>query len=327
MDNKQLNHRISFIIPVLNGEKFIADCIDHILAEMGDDDELIVVDNGSTDGTMDIVRRYSRVTVMQFPHSTIAYLRNRGTEVGSRELLAFIDSDCILCEGWRRAVASVLEDDTIHATGSKYDIPEPAHWIERAWYSKRTREMAPAKYINSGNLVVRREVFEAIGGFDESLVTDEDYDIGRRLNQSGFRIIEAPQIRVIHLGNPKSLRNFYRKEKWHATSSLNALTRGDIDKPTMMTMVFLLCCLIALLILPSIIAGKLSPVRLVALLLFVPLVTAFYRAVQYRAFVHIPAFIVLYFLFYIARGGTFLQYMYRLIMGRIYLGKSREQSR
>jgi glycosyltransferase involved in cell wall biosynthesis len=316
MTNEPSRNAVSFIIPVLNGEKYIGKAIGHIMAEMTGNDELIVVDNGSTDGTLDIVRSYGKATILQFPESTIAYLRNRGAEVATGNMFAFIDSDCLVCEGWRDAVDEVMSDEAIHASGSRYDIPEPPHWIEKAWYSKRVRVMTPINYINSGNLVVRREAFKAISGFDESLITDEDYDFGQRLNQNDYRIVEAPQIRAVHLGNPKSLWNFYRKEKWHATSSLTSLTRGKVDKPTVMTLVFLLCCVIALLTLPSILMGKLSPLRVLGLLLFVPVLTAVYRAIQYETIRPFPALVVLYFVFYVARGITFVQFLYRLVFSR-----------
>ena len=316
MNNPTSKNSVSFIIPVLNGERFIGECIDSIIAQMFNNDELIVVDNGSIDRTLDIVRGYGRATILQFPKTTIAYRRNRGAEVAAGNVLAFIDSDCVLCQGWRENVDEVLTDENIHVTGSTCDIPHPSHWIERAWYSRRPKKVTPAKYINSGNLVVRREAFNAVGGFDENLVTDEDYDIGQRFNGNNFRVIEAPQIRVIHLGNPKSLWSFYRKERWHATSSLSSLTRGSIDKPTVMTFVFLLCLIVAVLTLPSVVLGKLSPFRLPGLLLFVPVLTAVYRAIQYETFRPFPALVVLYFVFYVARTITLLQFLYGSIFRR-----------
>lgn len=307
---------VSFIIPVLNSEKFIGKCIDNIITQMSDNDELIVVDNGSTDRTLDIVRGYGRATILQFPKTTIAYRRNRGAEVATGNALAFIDSDCVLCQGWRENVDEVLTDEDIHATGSTCDIPHPSHWIERAWYSRRPKRMTPAKYINSGNLVIRRDAFNAVGGFDENLVTDEDYDIGQRLNRNNFGVIDAPQIRSIHLGNPKSLWNFYLKERWHATSSLSSFTRGNIDKPTVMTFVFLLCLIVAVLTVPSVVLGKLSPFRLLGLLLFVPVLTAIYRVIQYETVRPFPALVVLYFVFYVARSVILLQFIYGSIFRR-----------
>ncbi len=312
---------ISFIIPVLNGEKFMAQCVEHIITEMREGDELIVVDNGSTDATLDIVRRYDRARILEYPDSTIAFLRNRGVEVAHGDLYAFIDSDVIICKGWRAAVESVIGDESIHATGSKYDIPEKPHWIERAWYSKRSKGLRPINYINSGNLIVRRAAFEAVGGFNEKLVTDEDCDLGERLNRDGYAVVEAPLIRAIHLGNPKSLWNFFKKEKWHATSSLNSLSQGVFDKPTVMTIAFMACLASVLATLPWVLSGQLNPLIFPALLLLVPLVTAVYRCYQFRAIRHILAFVVLYFVFYIARALIILQFLFERTLKRAFFGR------
>lgn len=318
MSNSVLPHRISFIIPVLNGARFIADCIEHIIAEMGDGDELIVADNGSTDGTLDIVRRFDRIRLLQFPDFTIAALRNRGAEIAHGNLYAFIDSDCLVCSGWREAVKAVLEDESVDATGSRYDIPEKPHWIEKAWYSKKSRDRTRINYINSGNLVVRKEAFEAVGGFDEKLVTDEDYDLGERLNRQGHVMVEAPQVRAIHLGNPKSLGAFFRKQKWHATSSLRALQKGELDKPTAMAIVFMLCGLAALLLLPAVIRGGVSPLWIPLLIFFVPVFTALYRGFQFGAYRYAPSLAVLYFVFYYVRASVVIRYLYGKSFGRFF---------
>ncbi|UCD63462.1 MAG: glycosyltransferase [Candidatus Zixiibacteriota bacterium] len=307
---------ISFIIPVLNGAKFIAKCLDGIIAEMDPElDEIIVLDNGSTDGTVDIVKGFSTVRLLERPGSTIAALRNRGTKVAQGEYFGFIDSDCVIAEGWREAVESVLRDENIHATGSRYDIPQPAHWIEKAWYAKKVKAMGPINYINSGNLVVKKGAFEAVAGFDERLITDEDYDLGTRLNRAGFAVIEAPRVRAVHLGNPKSLRQFFGKEKWHATSSLNALSQGRLDRPTAMTIALMACWLAALVVLPQVIAGRLSAAVPVILLLIVPVITTAYRALQYRAYRHFPSLVVLYAVFYVARALIIAQLLFAKATG------------
>jgi len=316
MSEHDTQYKFSFIIPVLNGEKFIGSCIDHILAEMQDGDELIVVDNGSTDGTLDIVGQYDSIKLLQFPGSTIAALRNRGSEAATGDLFAFIDSDCLICPGWRQEVQSVLKDESIDATGSRYDIPEKPHWIEKAWYSKKSRGQRRINYINSGNLVLKRNVFKAVGGFDEVLVTDEDYDLGERLNQKGHVIVEAPQVRAIHLGNPKSLRAFYRKERWHATSSLRALQKGKLDRPTVMAIAFLACALAALVLLATLSWTGSSLILIPALILAVPVVTALYRGFQYQAYSYIPSLATLYFVFYIVRASILIRYLYLKVLGR-----------
>lgn len=303
---------ISFIVPVLNREKYIGQCLEHILREAGEQDEVIVVDNGSTDGTLRIVGQYPRVKILQEPEVTIAALRNRGARVAMGDLFAFIDSDCLVCPGWRNAVTAALDDPRIHAVGSRYNIPGQATWVEHAWYSMRMDHVAPVTYINAGNLIVKREVFETISGFDENLVTDEDYEFGVRLNRLGYCIMEVPGIRVIHLGNAKTLAEFFRKEKWHSTSGLKFTVGGCLDRPMVMTIMFIVGCLTAVVLLAFAFAGDVNFFFVPVAILIVPAATAGYRVYQYgnyRFFFHL---VVLYCAFFCAREVT----AFKFLLGR-----------
>ena len=224
MTGRHRRHKVSFIIPVLNGEKYIEGCLKSIMREMDEIDEIIVVDNGSTDNTLKVVRQYEKTRILQFPGVTIAALRNRGAEVSNGDILAFIDSDCLLNNGWRSTVESVMSDETIKATGSFYDIPLPANWVERAWWSLKRHAETKVHYIPSGNLAIRKDAFEAVSGFNEELITDEDTDIGARLNKMGFVMLETSLVGVVHLGNAKTLREFIKKERWHSTSMLRTIS-------------------------------------------------------------------------------------------------------
>ena len=156
---------ISFVIPVLNGEKYIHQCLESILSEKAALDEIIVVDNGSTDGTVRIVRTYANVRLLICPKLTVSALRNLGAANSNNFLLAFIDSDCVLCKGWRELVINILGAESVHAAGSCVDISEGAGWIEKAWFSQKHNEKRFAEYINTANLIVRREIFNNLGGF------------------------------------------------------------------------------------------------------------------------------------------------------------------
>jgi len=292
---------ISFVIPVLNGDKYIRRCLESILSEMALSDEIIVIDNGSTDETVHIVEAFEKVQLLTLPQLTVSALRNRGATLSNQPLLAFIDADCILCAGWRQQVMSVLEDGAVHATGSLYDIPENAGWIEKAWYSRKITEKVRVRYINSGNLIVRRSVFNELNGFNERLASDEDCDFGRRLNKEGYFMLEDPDIHVIHLGNPKSLKAFYLKEVWHATSVLALKSSETFNRPTIMSILFGISLLGASAYIAASVWINVNILWGVFLVLFVPLATAIYRAYQFNKYRYIPELTLLWGVFYLAR--------------------------
>ncbi len=307
MDQISQAFSISFIIPVLNGEKYMAGCLEHIRREMAPGDEIIVVDNGSTDSTTVIIAGYPEVKLFTHPKGTIAAVRNYGAKTAKGTLLAFIDCDCLVCPGWRQAATEVLSDANIAAAGSHYDVSENPTWVERAWLSARKLNATLAKYIVGGNFIVRRKIFEAVDGFDESMITDEDTEIGNRLCQRGYRIINAPQVRVIHLGNAKTISQFVRKEKWHSTSILKNMTWSNIDKPMAMTFAFLACVVAALAVIPAVFLGRINPAVPMALVLAIPLITVFYRLYQFRSYRYVFQQIILYLLFYGVRSLTVME--------------------
>jgi hypothetical protein len=145
-------------------------------------------------------------------------------------------------------------------------------------------------------------MFDAVCGFDERLVTDEDTDISRRLVAAGARLVEAPDVRVIHLGNAKTLREFARKEKWHATSILDTMRKHQMDRPMLLTLAFLVTVVLALLAVPLALAGTVSALALLPLPLLAPVATAAYRVTTYGNYRHFFRLVPLYFIVYVVRS-------------------------
>ena len=308
-----LDVKISFVVPNFNEEETIAMCLDSIIRAKGFEDEIIVIDNGSTDNSVDIVKTYSDVILVIKTEATVAAVRNAGVKVASGDILAFIDADCILSNDWRKHLLVMLESTSVAATGSRVGLPEKACWIEKAWYSQRKVSAGKVNYINSGNLVVWKKFFIEVGGFDEELITGEDSEFCWRLEQAGHIVFENPLIEVSHLGNPKSLRSFYKQQRWHGLGMFGTFKISWLDKPVIMTLVFVFCILGALVVIlrygKSL--GGYSPLLVVVAIFLVPVVTTLYRCFQYLNFKYFPQLVLLYLLYFVARADSLLRICYR----------------
>jgi len=306
---------ISYIIPLLNEEDTIQRCLNAIMAQIQYSDEIIVVDNGSTDKSLDIIRTIQNISLVYFAKGTIGAVRNAGATIARGQLLAFIDADCVICPGWRDNVINTLNKTRFIATGSKVAVPDDAVWIEKAWYSQRDNKCSRASYINSGNFIILRSVFEKMGGFSEDLITGEDSELGWRINKAGYTIFNNPEIKTIHLGNPKNLKDFYKKEKWHALGMMGTFNISCFDKPFIMTMLFAISNFIAMIILAlSIMRGRFYFGIIAAIIStgWIPLITVCYRTIQFGNTTYFLHLVCLYWIYFIARANAF----YGLILGK-----------
>lgn len=301
---------ISFIVPMYNEAENIGYCLQAILAEAEPEDEVIVIDNGSTDASLQIAASFDGVRVLSLPGRSIAAVRNYGARSASGTIFGFIDADCVIVPGWRRQVVAVLRDGEYAAVGSRYEVPENGAWIERAWYSQRPAARKVVRYINSGNLAVRRSVFNAVRGFDESLITGEDAEFGWRLSGRGYRLLEDPAAAAVHLGNPKTLAAFYRKERWRGLGMFGTFRISRLDKPLIMTFLFMISGVLSSMAAVVLLwQGHISAafLLLLASLAWAPLVTTVFRGWQYGHIRKLPALAFLYLFYYAARSQALLQ--------------------
>jgi glycosyltransferase involved in cell wall biosynthesis len=231
----EMKNKFSVVVPVFNSKGHLRGCLDSILAAMQryGNAELIVLDNGSDDGSYEILREEydGRARIEQIPRVTVSALRNRGAELAGGEFLAFIDSDCLIGPDYFEQALPVLRH-IADVTGSEYALEEPCHWIQKTWYMLHV----PAKdgivnYIVSGNLVIKRRAFFAVGGFDEAMVSCEDNDLGLRLHQAGFKVYQTHAIRALHPGGEQSLAVFFRKTAWRSLGMFRMMKHSWMNKP------------------------------------------------------------------------------------------------
>ena len=114
--------------------------------------------------------------------------------------------------------------------GGYIDLPHENTWVERAWHFKVEIKppCAEVDWLPSMNMIVEKESFVAVSGFNESLITCEDVDLGMRLKSQGS-IFYDQKICVVHLGEAKTLKHFFLKEKWRGQSNLRGFFEHNFD--------------------------------------------------------------------------------------------------
>ena len=220
---------ISVIVPVRNDAARLKRCLDSIVANQYPRSaiDLLVVDNASTDGSADTARACAD-RVLTLSGTSVAALRNAGVRQSRGDIVAFIDADHEITADWMAAATTTLADPGVAAAGYPYDTQPRANWVQRVYDAMRDRPASrqPTSWLGSGNLAVKRECFDAIGGFREDLVACEDVDFCNRLVGRGFTIVADPRLRSTHFGDPASLRAVFFGELWRGRDNLRVTFGG-----------------------------------------------------------------------------------------------------
>lgn len=201
--------------------------------------ELIVVDDGSAVPVVD-TSLPGRVRLLRLPVSHgPAEARNRGAQMARGALLAFVDSDCQVEPDWLSELVREFDDPSLAATCGRVLATSQAGWLG-AYEAVRSpldlgplaaaaQPAGPVPYLVTTNLVVRRSVFEAVGGFARELRFGEDVDFSWRLFAAGHRLLYQPRARVRH-DHRLRLGAFVRTRAQYAASEAVLLRRHPIGR-------------------------------------------------------------------------------------------------
>ncbi len=187
---------ISVIVPVRDGGPWFAEQLSAIASQQCPEPwEVVVADNGSSDGSAEVARRWAEAhsgfhVVDASARRGPSAARNAGAAAASGDKLAFCDADDVVQPGWLAGCAAALGDaDVVAGHLDLWSLnggpPAPAQ-------AASTRQLGFLPAALGANLAVRRSAFDAVGGFDEELTTGEDIDLSWRLQLAGFRFAEAP---------------------------------------------------------------------------------------------------------------------------------------
>jgi GT2 family glycosyltransferase len=213
--------RISVVIPNWNGKRFLTGCLDSLLQQNYPDVEVIIVDNGSTDGSIELLHdSYPQVKVARFEKNTgFSVAVNRGIRESTGEYIALLNNDTVVDSDWLNQMVQVLKQrPEIGSCGCKMLAYDDHSLLDGAGDGYRRgglpgrighREIDHGQFDQErlilgacgGAALYRRSLFDDIGLFDEDYFAYlEDVDLGLRAQSAGYKCLYVPSAIMYHLG-------------------------------------------------------------------------------------------------------------------------------
>ncbi|OCQ96603.1 glycosyl transferase family A [Nostoc sp. MBR 210] len=214
--------KISVIIPTYNSEETIKTTIDSVLSQSFTDFELIVINDGSTDSTLDIVSQIqdARLKVFSFGNAGGNVSRNRGLKQAVGEFVSFLDADDVWISDKLVSQLEVLQDNIdarIAYSWTDY-IDENGKFLVSGSHITVNGDVYERLLVsnfleNGSNPLIYREALIELGGFDESLSAAQDWDMWLRL-AAKYSFVCVPKVQILYRVSANSLSsNLVRQEK------------------------------------------------------------------------------------------------------------------
>jgi GT2 family glycosyltransferase len=223
--------RVSFVIPVKDDARRLERCLASVSANRYPREavEVIVADNGSTDGSVGVARA-AGARVLSLPGLRVSQLRNRAAAAAAGDILAFVDADHEIAPDWIGSVVDTLADGRVGAVGALCSAPAHGTWVQRMYGALRGRTIGrqDVQWLGAGNLATTRRAFESVGGFDSTLESCEDVDLCQRLRAASWRVIGDERLKNVHLGDPDTLARLFKAERWRGRDNLRVSMRGRL---------------------------------------------------------------------------------------------------
>lgn len=245
---------ISVVIPARNAAQTLPRCLAALRQQTRLPDEVIVIDDGSTDATGAIASEWG-ARCLQTPAKGPAVARNVGARAAIGEFLLFTDADCEPLSDWVAQMVAPFSDPSVMGVKGTYRSRQ-TQWVARLVQVEfeekydRMRRLPTIDFIDTYSAAYRREVFLTVGGFNETFPTAsvEDVELSFRLAEQGVRLVFAPAAQVWHQ-HPISLSYYLRRKArygfWRALVYLwhPGKIRGDSHTDPSLKVQFLLVAL------------------------------------------------------------------------------------
>ena len=231
------NPTVSVIIPTYNRGWVLAEAIDSVLSQEFSDYELIVVDDGSTDNTREVLGSYGRdITVLQQANRGVSAARNRGIAASQAPLVAFLDSDDLWLPPKLGRQVEFFKNNP-----EALICQTEEHWVrngKRVNPKRRHQKISGMIFVPSlalclvspSAVMIRKTLFDAVGPFDESLPACEDYDLWLRVScRYPVFLIDEPLI-VKRGGHPDQLSTAAGLDKFRIQSLKKLIESGRLSE-------------------------------------------------------------------------------------------------
>jgi glycosyltransferase involved in cell wall biosynthesis len=211
---------LSVVIPARNDRAHVSRLVPTLVEGFGRHSiagEIIVVVNGGDDGTQAACEKYGATCLVHDESLTPALARNIGAAEASGEWLGLLDADVEPLDSWFAAVRRFIDaNDENVAAGWEVLVPPNSGWLPIAWQHVRMAAARTQRYINTGNLIIAKPLFDRAGGFDAVRVAGEDAEFGDRIVAAGGRHVFDAELAAIHHGEPRGVRDFFRRQLFHS---------------------------------------------------------------------------------------------------------------
>lgn len=227
---------ISVVIPVYNGEKTIRETIESVLNQTFSDFELIVINDGSQDSTLEIVSTIQdpRIKVFSYPNAGLSASRNRGIQLASGEYIALIDADDLWTPDKLEAQLTALQANPQAAVAYSWTdfINESNQFLRRGCYVSVNGDIYANLLVvnfveNGSNPLIRKQAFTEVGSFDKSLGNAADWDMWLRL-AARYHFVAVPLPQVLYRQSSQSMSS---KIDLLASECLKVIERGYARAP------------------------------------------------------------------------------------------------
>lgn len=208
---------VSVVIPVFNGEAFLREAVQSVLDQKYSPVEIIIVDDGSTDGTGTVARSLPEtVRYLHQINKGPAAARNRGIEDAQGSLIAFADADDLWpARKLESQLPYLVNDPAVDIVMGRIQQVRLSKTVDGQTQAEDFAE--PAFSVNLGSAVIRKSVFERVGLFDETMRYSEDVDWFMRAREAGAAIVTIDAVTLLYRQHEENMT------RGKSTSELNVL--------------------------------------------------------------------------------------------------------